>query len=620
MQTFVSRKTAEELALQLGTKITIEKVSVTFINRIQISNLYIEDLNGDTLLFAPRINANLRRVNLKKKELTIKKINFYDTYINFVTDSSGVINLKFIIDYMKSSKKIDGSKEKWTYKMMDADFNNSRFHYSRDIIKEVTRGVDFTDMELRNLHISLGNLLVYDDTLSMNIKNLSLKEKSGFILRSFSSNLRLAKDHMHFEKVAFKTPWSVIISPFIHLDFNDYKDFSNIIDLVNIKINLDHSALSFNDISFFAPGLKDYSEEFTLSGLFSGRVSDMKGDNIILHYNVNTLLEANFNLIGLPDFKSTFAYFDIKKFITTTEDLELFEIPGNKKKIELPQNFKSLGKIHYSGKYTGYPDDFVAYGLFKTNLGEFATDLLLKPDTSNTLRFTGKLRTRDFFIGRLLELEEKVDKISMVGNINGYTSKGRFYANIESMVDSFRLFGYNYTNIDVSGTLSESSFNGSFAVSDPNISLSFSGKADFSSENPEYAFTADVERARPYYLNVGTEDPSFFMSFLLKTNFTGRNIDDFNGEISLINSLFSKADKQLQIYDFHLEESNTGTDSSSFVIRSDILDGEVTGIYQFSTLRHSLNKLVKHYIPSFSHAETTVDLSVGFGWRRFFPQ
>jgi hypothetical protein len=64
------------------------------------------------------------------------------------------------------------------------------------------------------------------------------------------------------------------------------------------------------------------------------------------------------------------------------------------------------------------------------------------------------------------------------------------------------------------------------AISDPNIDMNFDGKVDFSDENPEYAFTANVVRARPYYLNIGQTDPSFFLSFLLKTNFTGRNIDE----------------------------------------------------------------------------------------------
>ena len=69
---------------------------------------------------------------------------------------------------------------------------------------------------------------------------------------------------------------------------------------------------------------------------------------------------------------------------------------------------------------------------------------------------------------------------------------------------------------------------------------------------PKFDFTANVSSIRPYYLNIDKSDPDYFASFLLKTNFTGRNIDDLDGEIKLVNSFFQKTGKQIQIYDLSL--------------------------------------------------------------------
>jgi hypothetical protein len=67
---------------------------------------------------------------------------------------------------------------------------------------------------------------------------------------------------------------------------------------------------------------------FSISGSISGSISDLSGKNFMLQYNNATVLKTNFNLIGLPDFKTTFMHFDIDKLITTNSDIENFRITG----------------------------------------------------------------------------------------------------------------------------------------------------------------------------------------------------------------------------------------------------------------------------------------------------
>ena len=105
IQTHITRNVSNQLSSNLGAKITIEKVSITFINRLQLKKLYIEDQGRDTLLYADRVTASLRSVSQKKKQITIKNLSFHDAFINFKTDSTGEINLKFIIEFLKNPDK-----------------------------------------------------------------------------------------------------------------------------------------------------------------------------------------------------------------------------------------------------------------------------------------------------------------------------------------------------------------------------------------------------------------------------------------------------------------------------------------------------------------------------------
>ena len=605
IQTYLTSIVSARLSESLNAKIEVEVVSLTFINRLQLKNLYIEDQNGDTLLFAGKTKLTLKSYSRKKKEIVISRLSMEESYVHFIVDTSGLLNAKFILDEFKGNEKKDSTKS--ILQIKNVQMKDSRFHYTRKGRVETEQGVDFANMDMQHLNFVLESFKVEKDTISFDIRNMSLIEKSGFTVSELNAEMSISTHHMHFRKMDLKTPNSSLSSEYLNLSFFDYTDFSDFVNLIGINVNFHPSLLSFNDISFFAPKLTGYDEEFRLSGKLSGQISNLKGTNLILSYRDNTKLYASFSMIGLPDLKSTFLNYDITGLETNSGDLQNLKIPGGNNGIHLkiPRTIAELGTIWYSGKFTGYLDDFVAYGRFSTSLGEFSSDILLKPDSANTLYFQGKLKTRDFFLGKLIKQDSLVGRITMSANINGYTSKRGLLAKMDGIIDSLELNDYNYKNIELTGTLTDKIFDGSFSISDPNIMMDFLGKVNFSNENPEFAFTANVSRARPYYLNLEKTDPAYFASFLLETNFTGKTIDQLNGEIRIVNSLFRNKDSQIQMYNFSLLAINN-PDSNRILIRSDVIDGEVKGRYKFSTLVSSFKNLAGYYLPSLYVSENEI--------------
>jgi hypothetical protein len=608
IQNWLTQYVSVKIAEKLHSRISLENASFSFINRIRLKNICIQDQHGDTLLFAEKIVGILSDFNWSTKEVTISSILMDDAYINFASDTSGILNLKFIIDAISTPGKKGTSKSDLQFKKID--LNNSRFHYRNEAKNRITTGINYSDLDLRNLNFRLENLSIIGGIISFKLNKMNFKEKSGFIIEEMNAAMSISQSFMHFDNLSIKTPFSTINTDFIRLKFSGFSDFSDFVNKVDLIAIFKSASLSFNDISFFAPALNGYDEQFRLTGLISGQISNLKGENIIISYQNNTQLEASFKMIGLPDIKTTYMIYDIRNFHSNIHDLEMLKIPGRNKtsRLNLPLYMAHLGEINYSGKFTGYIDDFVAYGIFTTDLGKLSTDILLKPDTSKSLTFHGNLKTRDFFIGKLVESEEKLGRISMSANINGFTSKKSIKAQLDGVIDSFELYKYNYKNIQLAGTLTNKNFDGSFKISDPNIAMEFQGKVNFTSEKPVFEFTANVSRARPYYLHIGHSDPDYFVSFLLETNFKGKSIDDINGEIRVVNSLFRKKEKQIQIYNFSLLAETIGG-SKSIIIKSDVLDGEIKGNYQFSSLGQSFRNFAYYYIPAFGEDSMKVSLS-----------
>ena len=143
-------------------------------------------------------------------------------------------------------------------------------------------------------------------------------------------------------------------------------------------------------------------EKILFTGTVQGRVGDLKGRDIQMVYSEETGLIGEFSMIGLPDISQTFIFFDINNLTTMLEDLEKVRLPEKWGRIVIPDNLKKLGRIRYNGNFTGFIDDFVAYGKLESDLGGISTDIAINPDKANHFGFAFFINNRTTYFLLLL--------------------------------------------------------------------------------------------------------------------------------------------------------------------------------------------------------------------------
>jgi hypothetical protein len=601
VQTMLVSLFANEISDNLKAKINIESAKISFFNRIRLDNLYIEDQKRDTLLFAEKTYINLRRIDKKNRIVVISKMNFENADIHFDIDSTRTINFQFIIDELKKNKKKKQNKQKLRLKFGTINFSNATFQLTNYHKKNATSGINFSDLSIHKMDLRVDDLKVHGDTADMKIKDLVVREKSGFVNKSFSAHLNICKTHMIFDRVNIATKASTIKSQRVAMRFDDFKSFSNagLYENVDFDIRLKHSIININDLAYFAPSLANINQVTAVKGNIYGKLSNLKGKNVELDYGVSTNIKGDFNINGLPGIEDAFMYIDIDRCITQHADMESFALPLANNMDGLPENLKFLGLIQFSGNFTGFVDDFVTYGEFTTDLGNFSTDLLFKPMRKGVISYNGNLKSQNFELGALLsDKNDLIGKITLDAQVDGtLEEKHSILANMEGRINSIEVNQYDYQNIKLSGELKDNSFDGALFVDDPNCELEFNGKISFNEQLADFNFVANVTQANLYKLNIDKTDPSSFASFLLEAKGTGRNLDEFNGEIKLLNSFFSKRDKQVQLYDFQLLANNT-LDTSKIRLRSDFLDADIEGKYEFKYIHNSLKHYINKFVPS----------------------
>ena len=111
----------------------------------------------------------------------------------------------------------------------------------------------------------------------------------------------------------------------------------------------------------------------------------------------------------------------------------------------------------------------------------------IKLDKDGNVLFGGLLSTKDFELGRMLNADPALGKISLDMEVSGSrSSETDYFVILDGTVEELELNDYHYQNIAVQGLLTHQKFDGNIRLSDPNGSLNFMGKVDMSGKVPLY--------------------------------------------------------------------------------------------------------------------------------------
>ena len=128
----------------LNIKLETDKVDISFFNKVKLNNVYIEDLNQDTLLYADQITASIIKLP-NKKRIPINTLTLEKAKIYFLIDSLNVVNIKFFIDELRRK---DTTKPKKIFTIRNIKLNDSKFCINRYYSKKKKYGMtDYVQMK-----------------------------------------------------------------------------------------------------------------------------------------------------------------------------------------------------------------------------------------------------------------------------------------------------------------------------------------------------------------------------------------------------------------------------------------------------------------------------------------
>jgi hypothetical protein len=605
VQTYVAKKATAYLSRELHTTISLTGLYIKPFKSVVLENLVVLDLEKDTLLSSPKFLVDLNRLSLKERIVDVNTVQINNGEFFLKSYKNGTTNLNFIIDYFDSgAAPVTKKKKKKPFSVSFARIilNNIGFKYKNLKNTNKVNGVNFDDIQLSSLNGIFEQLNTKDHLMQADVKNLTFREKSGFYLKNLSAFTTIDSNQIELKKLLLVTNQSRL-TDYYQMRFARFGDFSDYFNKVRMKARFVNSHLASRDVAFFTPDLGQMNLDLDIDGEITGYVNNLRAKKLSLRSGKATHIKGDFLLKGLPNLSDT--YMDLKIELAGTNKKDLDELLRNTtgKSIKvIPGIISKFGNINFNGTFTGFQNDFIAFGEFKTKLGRVVSDVNMKINKQGVPSYSGNVKTYDFHIGNLLD-EKSLGRVTARMDIEGQgTEVKTLKEKLKGTVDYIDFNNYRYRNAVVNGTFDKKLFSGNLSVNDRNLKLLFDGTVNLNPSLPVFNFNATIKDAKLRALKLFKD--SLKVNAKFSTNFTGNNLNNIQGSLLISEVQLDNVKGIYNIDSVELQARGTGV-QRTLEIKSDVFDASIKGQYDLNSIPSYYKALAKTYIPSLKTGNNT---------------
>ena len=253
-QTWAAKKTATYLSQELGAKIEIDRVKISFIRNVTLNGIFISDQTSDTLLYGKTISVDVTQFSFKKHQLKLNEIDLDGVKVKLLKyKNAKTFNYQYLVDYFSNTDtlNIDTMPSKWKVTFGELSLKNVdfRYHVLSDT-NSLKSNINYENLHVFNLNGVFKDLKFKGDTILASINHLSADEQCGFKLNNLTTSVQISSSEIKCDSLYLKTPHSLVKGnlSFKSKHWDDYQYFVSKIYL-NAVLK-DSTSLNFRDVAF----------------------------------------------------------------------------------------------------------------------------------------------------------------------------------------------------------------------------------------------------------------------------------------------------------------------------------------------------------------------------------
>jgi hypothetical protein len=576
----------KELMKTTHNRMSIGELRFRPFNSLSARDIYVEDLKGDTLLFAGELLADFDLFRLRNNQLFVRSVDLENFVVNLRKDSFPAdFNFQFLIDSFDSGRQ-DTASSKLTVQIQDIHLKDGRFHY--DILSEPALEDSLFDFN----HISISRLqsdidLNFKDikNLEVHIYQLSFMEKSGLNVNRLEVKLCSMEDKMTLENGLLQLPHS-------ELTIN-----AEILETKELKINLGENRVNPADFKMFYPGLSYFSENLILAGEINGILPQINVSRFQADYGNRIHLKFLGSIGDFYKWKETPVRLKLDRLAVDAHSVEkITRLIYKDKQKEFPVD---LGAVSLSGTLEGSLPDLLLHLTAQCDRGtvfmdgqggyDFDSGISHFDAAFNTSQLDVKTLLRDSLFGLAgLQLQAK-GTVAPSGNLS---------AEGNVRIDRFDFNGYSFNRIQAAGAYQGDNIRLNLNSEDNNVDLQLNLSANTGKKTPGVKLEANVNCIYLDVLNVLSDDyKNAFLNTRITAGVKGFNPEKMNVDFSV--DSFSLYTNKGAFHEPHLHLAYQAADSSrkQLDISSRIVSARARGHFTYTGILESLKETFPMLFP-----------------------
>ena len=118
-----------EISRAMGTNASVGAVEYRFPARVAVRDVYIEDLQGDTLLYAGELYVHFSPIRLVKNEISFRHVRVRDVYANIYRLPDSTWNYSFLTSRLPKREKKERGPLRSLISVQDVQLDRIRLRY-----------------------------------------------------------------------------------------------------------------------------------------------------------------------------------------------------------------------------------------------------------------------------------------------------------------------------------------------------------------------------------------------------------------------------------------------------------------------------------------------------------
>ncbi|MDL2222902.1 translocation/assembly module TamB domain-containing protein [Bacteroidales bacterium OttesenSCG-928-M11] len=567
-------------------RISIEELSFRPFNRLELKNVYVEDLQGDTLAYIQTLSASFDIFKMLDDQLLIKSVDVDHFLANISKENPEAdFNFQFLIDAFASDEPDEDTPSSLEIKIHDVSIRNGRVNY--DILSEPKmpdNEFDFNHIHLKDINSELDINSIDIENLGVTVERFALKEESGLdidIQIELSSN----KQKINIKDFKIILPNSSIKIPEAWIDYTGL-ELENIAESSAYFLDLDESTLSFGDVKMFYPPIGKLKDKLIFSGKVEGALPKVNLVELSASCGDNILLDASAFIENYNEWETSRLELDLNRFFLSSQGIEDVMKVASDEPMELPIN---TGDVELIAKLSGSLPDILIQMDAKTDRGAFVLDgsggYLFK---SGEAHFDLGMSTNNFDLETLMQ-----DTIFGVANLflkaqGSIDAKGNINADACFDIDEFGYNGYAYHSIQGRGYYEGDSIHFTLNSDDKNIPIQAIVSANMGKQNPSANLYLKLDSVFVDALNFISGYEDTYLTATITGNTKGFDPELMNLSLA-IDSFFLHTDKgSFCEPHFRMTYQADKESKKNFHLSSRLLSGDAEGSFTYAGIQESL--------------------------------